>query len=132
MAEQEPHRLPKGIPISSEPDQSRDKPLSSPQPLLTGSSTLSLFDQEANASIEIEINIDAEKRLVRKLDFTVFPILFIVFMMSFLDRINISNARIQGLTEELDLTGNRFNMALFVGRSFYTTCYFVCHEPHSN
>lgn len=55
-----------------------------------------------------------EDRLVRKLDLTVFPILFLVFTMSFLDRINISNARIQGLTEELELTGNRFNIALFV------------------
>ncbi|KAI0128285.1 major facilitator superfamily domain-containing protein [Xylariales sp. AK1849] len=35
-------------------------------------------------------------------------------MMSFLDRINISNARIQGLTTELDLGGNRFNIAVFI------------------
>lgn len=56
----------------------------------------------------------AEKRLVRKLDLCVYPILYIVYMMSFLDRINISNARIQGMTKDLDLTGNRFNIALFV------------------
>jgi hypothetical protein len=31
-----------------------------------------------------------------------------------LDRINISNARIQGMTEEINLSGNRFNIALFV------------------
>ncbi|KAH8674317.1 major facilitator superfamily domain-containing protein [Xylariales sp. PMI_506] len=35
-------------------------------------------------------------------------------MMSFLDRINISNARIQGLTTDIDLSGNRFNIALFI------------------
>lgn len=63
-----------------------------------------------------EAEAAAEKRLVRKLDFTIYPILFVVYMLSFLDRINISNARIQGLTEDLHLTGNRFNIALFVRR----------------
>ncbi|RYP62728.1 hypothetical protein DL770_009549 [Monosporascus sp. CRB-9-2] len=70
----------------------------------TACSTNSLTDSDA----------EAEKRLVRKIDFTVFPILFVVYMLSFLDRINISNARIQGLTDDLDLSGNRFNIALFV------------------
>lgn len=56
----------------------------------------------------------AERRLVRKLDLIIFPIFFILYMMSFLDRINISNAKIQGMNEELNLTGHRFNVALFV------------------
>ena len=58
----------------------------------------------------------AERRLLLKLDLTIYPVLFVVFMMSFLDRINISNAKIQGLTQELNLTGNRFNIALFVSK----------------
>lgn len=63
------------------------------------------------------IDPDAERRLLRKLDFTVYPILFVVYMMSFLDRINISNAKIQGMAKDLDLNeGNRFNIALFVSR----------------
>ncbi|KAI0594598.1 major facilitator superfamily domain-containing protein [Biscogniauxia sp. FL1348] len=60
------------------------------------------------------IDAAAERRLVRKIDLCVYPILFLVYTMSFLDRINISNARIQGMTEDLDLVGNRFNIALFV------------------
>ncbi|KAF7533963.1 hypothetical protein G7054_g6650 [Neopestalotiopsis clavispora] len=55
-----------------------------------------------------------EGRLVRKIDLYVFPILFVIYMMSFLDRINISNARIQGLDDDIDLGGNRFNIALFL------------------
>ena len=55
-----------------------------------------------------------ERRLVRKLDLIIFPMFFIIYMMSFLDRINISNARIQGMVKDLDLHGNRFNVALFV------------------
>ncbi|KAI1496460.1 major facilitator superfamily domain-containing protein [Biscogniauxia marginata] len=60
------------------------------------------------------IDTQAERRLVRKIDLYVYPILFLVYAMSFLDRINISNARIQGMTEDLKLFGNRFNIALFV------------------
>ncbi|KAJ4169781.1 hypothetical protein NW754_005929 [Fusarium falciforme] len=56
----------------------------------------------------------AEKKLLMKLDLCIYPTLFIIYMMSFLDRINISNARIQGLPQEIDLSGNRFNIALFV------------------
>lgn len=56
----------------------------------------------------------AEKKLIRKLDLVIYPTFFVIYMMSFLDRINISNARIQGMVEDLELTGNRFNIALFV------------------
>lgn len=60
------------------------------------------------------LNARDERRLLRKIDLHVYPILFVVYMMSFLDRINISNARIQGMGDELDLSGSRFNIALFV------------------
>ncbi|KAJ8120511.1 hypothetical protein ONZ43_g2797 [Nemania bipapillata] len=60
------------------------------------------------------IDPSAASRLRWKIDLHVYPILFIIYAFSFLDRINISNARIQGLTEELELYGNRYNIALFV------------------
>jgi hypothetical protein len=56
----------------------------------------------------------AERKLLWKLDLIILPVFFIIYMMSFLDRINISNAVIQGMDVDLDLTGNRFNVALFV------------------
>lgn len=64
------------------------------------------------------IDPKAERRLLTKLDFTIFPVFFIIYLMAFLDRINISNAAIQGLTEELNLNeGSRFNVVLFVRSS---------------
>ncbi|KAG7284784.1 hypothetical protein NEMBOFW57_009396 [Staphylotrichum longicolle] len=66
------------------------------------------------------IDPEAERRLLRKLDLTLFPVFFVIYMMAFLDRINISNASIQGLTAELHLDeGNRFNVALFAYYSSY-------------
>ncbi|KAI0455441.1 MFS general substrate transporter [Xylaria acuta] len=60
------------------------------------------------------IDLNAARRLRWKLDLHIYPILFVLYGFSFLDRINIGNARIQGLTEELELYGNRYNIALFV------------------
>ncbi|KAI0554093.1 MFS general substrate transporter [Xylaria curta] len=56
----------------------------------------------------------ALERLRWKIDLHIYPILFVLQIFSFLDRINIGNARIQGLTEELELYGNRYNIVLFV------------------
>ncbi|KAH0496054.1 hypothetical protein TgHK011_003437 [Trichoderma gracile] len=74
---------------------------------------------------DAEIDPKAESRLVRKLDLIIFPTFFVIYMMSFLDRINISNARIQGMVEDLDLTGNRFNIALFT----YYISYILLEVP---
>ncbi|KAI0481787.1 MFS general substrate transporter [Xylaria cf. heliscus] len=60
------------------------------------------------------IDSKAARRLRWKIDIHIYPILFVLYLFSFLDRINIGNARIEGLTEELELYGNRYNIALFV------------------
>jgi hypothetical protein len=57
---------------------------------------------------------DAEKRLLRKIDIHLIPILFLIYMLSFLDRINIGNAKIQGLTQELHMSGTDYNATLLV------------------
>ncbi|KAL9123130.1 MAG: hypothetical protein Q9187_000319 [Circinaria calcarea] len=44
-------------------------------------------------SEEIEIDHNAEKRLVRKLDLHIIPVVMLLYLLSFLDRINIGNAR---------------------------------------
>ncbi|KAK8059943.1 major facilitator superfamily domain-containing protein [Apiospora saccharicola] len=56
----------------------------------------------------------AERRLLRRLDFRVLPILWLLYLVSFVDRSNIGNAKIQGMDQELQLTGQRYNIALFV------------------
>lgn len=81
----------------------------------TGEQALPQTPQKSSEySSDASFDPKAESRLVRKLDFIIFPAFFVIYMMSFLDRINISNARIQGMVAELDLVGTRFNVALFV------------------
>jgi len=58
----------------------------------------------------------AERKLLWKCDLHVVPILFLLFLLAFLDRTNIGNARIQGLEKDLNMDprGNKYNIALLV------------------
>jgi MFS family permease len=58
---------------------------------------------------------EEERKIVRKADLRVFPMLCFVFGLSLLDRTNISSAHIAGLAKDLELTvGARYNIALLV------------------
>lgn len=52
--------------------------------------------------------------LVRKLDLNVIPILTLSYFVAFLDRVNIGNAAIFGLSEDLKLHGTQYNVALTI------------------
>ena len=54
----------------------------------------------------------AEKALLWKLDRHVLPTISLLYMLAFIDRINIGNARIQGLEADLRMGGNDYNVAL--------------------
>ncbi|KAF8883333.1 MFS general substrate transporter [Gymnopilus junonius] len=56
----------------------------------------------------------SERLAVRKLDLTVLPILTIFYLLSFLDRANIGNARVAGLQKELGLTDNQYEICVTV------------------
>lgn len=93
-------------------------------PVETGEQVIPQTPQKSSEySSDAPIDPKAESRLVTKLDFVIFPTFFVIYMMSFLDRINISNARIQGMVAELDLVGNRFNVALFVSLEYMKARY---------
>ncbi|OGM49825.1 MFS transporter [Aspergillus bombycis] len=53
-----------------------------------------------------------KKLLLRKVDIRLVPMLCILYLISHLDRANIGNAKILGLTEELGLSGLQYNIAL--------------------
>ena len=57
----------------------------------------------------------AERKLLFKLDLYVIPVLSLLFLVSFVDRSNVANARIQGLEKSLGIPpkSNGYNIALF-------------------
>lgn len=52
------------------------------------------------------------KKLNRKIDVRLLPMLFMLQLISNLDRVNIGNAKIEGLEKDLDLTGSQYTVAL--------------------
>ncbi len=56
----------------------------------------------------------AVKRLLWKCDIHVLPMISILYMLAFLDRINIGNARIQGLEKDLNMKGHDYNIVLLI------------------
>ncbi|VUC31396.1 unnamed protein product [Clonostachys rosea] len=55
---------------------------------------------------------EARKRVVRKVDVRLIPMLAILYLISHLDRANIGNAKIEGLADDLHLTGLQYNLVL--------------------
>ena len=59
-----------------------------------------------------------EKSLVRKLDRHLLPGVCVLYLLSFLDRSNVANAKLDGLDKDLHMTGNQYLTGLtlfFVG-----------------
>ncbi|KAI0738942.1 MFS general substrate transporter [Daedaleopsis nitida] len=82
----------------------------------------SLVNESARCSPE------EERRLVRKLDMRVMPMLCMLYLFAYLDRINLGNARLQGLPQDVlhgDPTGVLFD---WVTSGFYFS-YIICPVP---
>ncbi|ORX90015.1 hypothetical protein K493DRAFT_149283, partial [Basidiobolus meristosporus CBS 931.73] len=56
----------------------------------------------------------AEKALVRKLDRRLIPFLALLYLCSFLDRVNIGNAKLAHIDQDLALTGAEYNWSLSI------------------
>ncbi|PQK12203.1 hypothetical protein BB8028_0003g08200 [Beauveria bassiana] len=58
-------------------------------------------------------------RLLRKLDRTLLPFLSFLYLLSFLDRANIGNAKLAGLERDLNMTGYDYSIAVAIFFPFY-------------
>jgi len=79
------------------------------------------FHTEEGSSIEAgshnakeRIVTEAERRAVRKLDYTIVPVMTVFYLLSFLDRANIGNARVAGLQKSLGLTDHQYSVVITV------------------
>jgi MFS family permease len=63
---------------------------------------------------QLEIDHAAEKKLVRKVDRFVVPVVMIAYLLCFLDRVNIGNARLYGLEEDLNMSSAQYQAAVAV------------------
>ncbi|KAJ5989192.1 Major facilitator superfamily domain general substrate transporter [Penicillium waksmanii] len=80
-----------------------------------------ITDHESGISRPPSFNVD-EKAVLRKMDLRLIPMLSILYLLAFLDRGNIGNAKIEGLVDDLNMTGPQYNWTLTV--FFFTYCVF--------
>ncbi|KAK0634307.1 major facilitator superfamily domain-containing protein [Bombardia bombarda] len=55
-----------------------------------------------------------QKAILRKMDLRLIPMLALLYLLSFLDRGNIGNARIEGLTDDIHISPDQYNWCLTV------------------
>ncbi|RDW61675.1 hypothetical protein BP5796_11567 [Coleophoma crateriformis] len=76
--------------------------------------------EDPTASIDEVAMLDADffqqtsRSLVRKLDITLMPIIWLLYMFNYLDRNNISQAKLNHFERDLGLKGNQFNTAVSI------------------
>ncbi|KAL6310523.1 MFS general substrate transporter [Sparassis latifolia] len=56
----------------------------------------------------------AERQLLRKLDTSLMPTIIVIFIMNYIDRSNLTSARLQGLTQDLHLSDIQYSTVLAV------------------
>lgn len=74
------------------------------------------YQAEPYELLDLDPSLDPslDRRITRRFDLHIVPWLFGLWLLAFIERSNIGDARIDGLTTDLHLSGNKFNIALTV------------------
>ncbi|KAK0638538.1 major facilitator superfamily domain-containing protein [Cercophora newfieldiana] len=111
--------------MAAKPTAKQEAP---PPPLLDGDAKVDKSDPASASTSDLEddgtgpIN---ERKLLRKLDWRLLPAVGILYLLSFLDRSNVGNARIEGLAADLHMTGNQY----LTGLTLYFVGYVIFEIP---
>ncbi|KAJ2915912.1 hypothetical protein MD484_g4529, partial [Candolleomyces efflorescens] len=69
---------------------------------------------ESSCSSFAAMNPELERKVWWKLDLWILPVVTMFYLLSFLDRTNLGNARVAGLQRDLHLTNHQYSIALTV------------------
>ncbi|OQD89590.1 hypothetical protein PENANT_c002G09146 [Penicillium antarcticum] len=70
--------------------------------------------EHASMHDESSFSPKEERALVQKIDLTLLPTIWIMYLLSYMDRTNIGNAKISGMESDLNLTSSQYSTALLV------------------
>lgn len=62
--------------------------------------------------LHTDLTPEEAHRALRKCDYRLIPLLGVLYLVAFIDRSNIGNARIAGMEEDLNLQGMQYNIAV--------------------
>lgn len=80
-----------------------------------------------NNDDQAQFDADEEKKLLRKIDMRLIPTVWIMYLLSYLDRSNIGNAYTAGMGEDFNMTSQNYSIVLLV---FFIS--YVLFEAPSN
>ncbi|GKZ19921.1 hypothetical protein AbraIFM66951_001202 [Aspergillus brasiliensis] len=90
----------------------------------TPEKTVEADEKAASPTTSSVANIN-EKALLRKLDFRLLPPLTILYLLSFLDRSNVGNARLEGMATDIHMSGDQY----LTGLTLYFIGYVLFEVP---
>ncbi|GAA6059485.1 hypothetical protein JCM10212_002228 [Sporobolomyces blumeae] len=71
----------------------------------------------------VEAGSDAEYRqAVRRLDYAILPVTALIYLLNFLDRSNIGNAKVAGMPNDINLTSHQYLICITVTYVPYIAC----------
>lgn len=86
-----------------------EKPSSSALENVAESSLEAVDEKRPHEEALPTYDVEMENRILRKMDLRIIPMLAVLYLLAFLDRGNVGNAKIEGLLEDLNLTGPQYN-----------------------
>ena len=69
---------------------------------------------EEDAAFLASFSEAKRKRLLRKCDWHLVPMLLFLYLITYIDKVNIGNAKIEGLLPSLHMDGYQYNVALSI------------------
>jgi hypothetical protein len=63
---------------------------------------------------DLELSPEEERKLLRRVDLKVLPMVTVLYLLSFLDRVNIGQANVSGLSRDLKITSIEYQISLIV------------------
>lgn len=78
-----------------------------------GPGTPESLDSDVEDQLD-QMDAATEAKLVRRLDLFLIPVVMLLYLLSFLDRVNIGNARLYELENDLGLSGTQFQTAVSI------------------
>jgi hypothetical protein len=86
----------------------KDRDLDSETP---GTPPMKTEDVEMIGS-SMAVDKETERRLLKKLDVRIIPMVCWIYLMNFMDRVNIGNAKLYWLERDLGMSGNQYQLAV--------------------
>ncbi|KEY74775.1 hypothetical protein S7711_06673 [Stachybotrys chartarum IBT 7711] len=68
---------------------------------------------------------ERKKTIIRKIDWRLVPMLVLLYLVAYLDKTNIGNAKIEGMTTDLNLVGIQYNIVVAI----FFIPFIICEVP---